>query len=428
MSAVAEAVANELDLTLPQADMFQCEAKYPLFVGGFGSGKTETLILNAINDLVSYPGADIGLYSPTYDLMRLNLMPRMELYLRSMFPRIHVNRSHFIIRIPGYGRMIFRSLDNPTRIIAYEVFRSHVDEIDTLPFRKAEDVWNKIIARNRQKVKGAVRANRVSAYSTPEGFRFTYDRWEKNQVEGYQYIRAPTYSNPHLPEDYVDSLRTTYSDSLIDAYIEGIWVNLTQGAVFPDFDRELNNCETVVDNEKNVLIVGQDFNITKQASVIYRRMNNNKELHAVDEISKAFDTPATIKILQERYPKNKIIVMPDATGKNRSTHDGSVSDFTLFRDAHYKVDAPSDNPPVRDRLNAANAMILNGKGVRTLKVNTEKCPEYTASLEQITFKDNGDMDKDHDLDHPIDAGTYPIHRLHPIERRKITVQTIVGGF
>ena len=139
----------EIDLTVPQGQHIRSGAKYPLFIGGFGCGKTETLILNAIRDLIEHPGADIACYSPTYDLMRLNLMPRMELYLESMFGSIGINKSNFIFTIPGHGKIIFRSLDNPGRIIAYEVFRSHVDEIDTLPFLKAEEVPSALTASCR---------------------------------------------------------------------------------------------------------------------------------------------------------------------------------------------------------------------------------------------------------------------------------------
>ena len=37
-------------MTEPQARFFQLEDKYPAFVGGFGTGKTETLVNCAIRD------------------------------------------------------------------------------------------------------------------------------------------------------------------------------------------------------------------------------------------------------------------------------------------------------------------------------------------------------------------------------------------
>ena len=51
--------------------------KYPLFVAGFGSGKSEAMINQAIMDASGSPDALIALYEPTYDLVRLILAPRL---------------------------------------------------------------------------------------------------------------------------------------------------------------------------------------------------------------------------------------------------------------------------------------------------------------------------------------------------------------
>jgi hypothetical protein len=81
------------------------------------------------------------------------------------------------------------------------------DELDTLKTDKARDVWNKIIARNRQK-KPDGSLNTVGVATTPEGFRFVYDRWKKNPAPGYRLIKATTMSNAaNLPDGYIDSLR-----------------------------------------------------------------------------------------------------------------------------------------------------------------------------------------------------------------------------
>jgi len=107
------------------------------------------------------------------------------------------------------------------------------------PKAKANDVWNKIIARNRQK-KANGKINSVAVGTTPEGFRFVYEKWKKNPTESYQLIKAPTYSNPHLPDGYIQSLRETYPTHLLSAYIEGDFVNLTSGSVYMNWDRALN--------------------------------------------------------------------------------------------------------------------------------------------------------------------------------------------
>jgi hypothetical protein len=69
-------------------------------------------------------------------------------------------------------------MENPDAIVGYEVADSMVDELDTLPTAKANEVWNKIIARNRQKKPDGT-PNSVAVGTTPEGFRFVYEKWQK---------------------------------------------------------------------------------------------------------------------------------------------------------------------------------------------------------------------------------------------------------
>jgi hypothetical protein len=429
----------ELQLTQPQSEFKLLEAKFPLFVGGYGSGKSMSLIDQALSDMFQYPGGNIGIYCPTYDLMKLNLIPRFEENLAELGLYYKYNRSDYMLEIQGYGKLIFRSMDNPNRIIAYEVFRSHVDEIDLLEENKAQDTWNRIIARNRQKilrpglsknqslvnVKKPFVQNKVKAYTTPESFAFSYKRWKKSPGENYKYVKASTHSNPHLPPDYIDSLYDSYPPHLIDAYINGDWVNLTQGACFPGFDRQLNACKTTI-RGREPLIIGQDFNIGKQASVIYVPRGNH--LHGVGEIANAFDTEQTLKILEARYPNNPKVMYPDATGKKRSSTSGSVSDFTLIRDAKIRINAPAGNPGVRERIISTNTKICNSREERELFFNIDLCPETVASVEQITFDKNGQMDKKHELDHLVDAATYPVDRMYPIRRRSVTQVHTIGGY
>jgi len=145
---------------------------------------------------------------------------------------------------PNCGDFVLRTLENPARIIGYESYRAHVDEIDTLKKTQAAMAWRKIIARNRQQPADIDKPfNRVSAYTTPEGFQFVYDTWGRNPKPGYVMIQAATYTNPFLPDDYVQTLRDSYPAALIDAYIEGRFTNLTSGSVYPDFNRVLNHTD-----------------------------------------------------------------------------------------------------------------------------------------------------------------------------------------
>ena len=362
-------------------------------------------------------------YLPTYGLVEDIAYQRFPALLDSNGATYRLNRQTATIHI-GKQRLLFRTMDNPDRIVGYEVAHSILDELDTLPVDKARNVWNKVIARNRQKAitdKGRVARNTVAVATTPEGFRFVYERWVKMQAPGYVLYRAKTTDNAaNLPQDYIDNLRNTYPSNLLAAYLDGEFVNLTAGSVYPEFDRNLNgSCVTMDDKEP--LHIGMDFNVEHMAAVVF--VLRDGKPHAVDEVIDAFDTPAMIRILQGRFPNRQMFIYPDASGKNRKSVGASESDLALLRQARFIVLVNSTNPLVKDRVLSTNRMI-HADGVRSLFVNVDKCPAFTEALEKQAYDKNGEPDKSAGLDHVVDAGTYFLAYKFPIQHRRTTSTTI----
>ncbi|GAB3249142.1 phage terminase large subunit family protein [Chitinimonas naiadis] len=406
----------EMTMTEPQFRFWSLTDKYPAFVGGFGTGKTETLANCALRDALEATTGLIALYEPTYDLVRLILAPRMEQKLSDLGIRYKYNKQENIIYASsgGCGDFVMRTLDNPARIIGYESYRAHVDEIDTLKEEHAMLAWQKIIARNRQRPRGLENPfNRVSAYTTPEGFRFVYKTWGRNPKPGYVMVQAPTYTNPFLPPDYVEALRSSYPPQLINAYLEGRFVNLASGCVYPEFSRQLNHTD-LVEAPCEPLHIGMDFNVNKMAAIAH--VVRDGLPRAVGELTKVRDTPEMARLIRERYllKGHSVTVYPDASGQNTSSKSASTSDLTILQQAGFTIRAGSTNPRVKDRVNSVNAMILNDKGERRYLVNTDRCPEYTESLEQQPYDKNGEPDKDTGHDHATDAGGYFITNRWPV--------------
>jgi hypothetical protein len=439
---------DHIYLTGPQAEFFNSPYKFPLFVAGFGSGKSLCMAMCAIKDLLTFPGANIACYAPTYDLLSLIIMQYLEESFINGNYIFTLNKGSHIFDIAGYGKIICRSMDNPGRIVGYETFRAHADELDILEETKADLAWKKIIARNRQKVykrddrgrripmldennefvfkldvqQFETELNRVSAYTTPEGFGFAYKRWVKlpDPLNQYKIYRASTYSNPYLPDDYVETLVASYPDELIAAYIEGEFVNLTSGRVYRKFDRELNGSTEVVEGLEK-LYVGMDFNVESGACSIHVLREHESgvdALHAVDEVFNAYDTDDQIRILNEKYPDNPIEIYPDATGNKRASSNGSPSrtDLAKIRTAGFDVVVDYSNPLIKDRVNNVNAQICNGLQERHYFVNIDACPNLTDTLEQQIYDDNGVPDKKSGLDHLGDGMGYLITKMFPISR------------
>lgn len=400
--------------TKPQFDYIQSEAQFPAMVAGFGAGKTEAAINRALIGKILHPEVSRGFYEPTYDLIRQIAFPRFEEVLEnSGIPyrlyKTPINK----LEIFGYKSIIFRSMDVPSRIIGYEHGDADVDELDTLKPDDAAEVWRRILSRNRQK-KANGSPNTIGVTTTPEGFRFVYEAWKKDPKPGYEIIQASTYSNNHLPDGYIDSLRDIYPAALLDAYLEGRFVNLTSGTVYSSYNRDKNrSAETI--QKKEPLYIGMDFNVTNMSAVTYVQRKN--VWHAVDELKGIYDTPSMIDAIKERYAQHNVTIYPDASGKSRKTVDASISDIHLLRQANFTVKARDANPRVKDRIMAANSAFDHNM----VMVNDDKCPEYARCLEQLAFNKNGEPDKTQNIDHLPDAGTYPIAYEMPIRKPLATI-------
>ncbi|AIM40760.1 putative large terminase [Idiomarinaceae phage Phi1M2-2] len=386
--------------------------KFRAYVGGFGSGKTFVGCLDLLIFASQHPGTVQGYFGSTYPSIRDIFYPTFEEAAELLGFRCRIVESNKEVHIYRngfyYGTIICRSMDNPASIVGFKISRALVDEIDVLPKKKAHDAWNKIIARMRLVIDGVV--NGIGVTTTPEGFRFVYERFKENPSKDYSMVQASTYENEeYLPPDYISSLYDTYPDALIDAYIRGKFVNMTSGSVYTNYDRaECNSLESW--NGDEPIHCGMDFNVRNMAVCIFVKRPDG--YHQVDEISEGLDTPWCIEELKTRYPDTRINVYPDASGRNASSKSASESDLKLLEQAGFWVHVNSTNPRVKDRVISVNKALQDG----VVKVNALRCPQTAACLEKQTYDANGEPDKKSGHDHQVDAFGYPVAFLFPIEK------------
>ena len=381
------------------------------------SGKTFIGCLDLLVFFGRHPKTVQGYFGPTYPAIRDIFFPTFQEAAEMMGFRCEIRESNKEIHVyrgrAYYGTVICRSMDNPNSIVGFKISRALVDEIDVLDAKKAENAWNKIVARMRLVINGV--QNSIGVSTTPEGFKFVYDKFANEPTESYSMVQASTYENAdYLPPDYIDTLIETYPEQLITAYLRGEFINLTSGTVYRSYNRTTHRShETVKPNEP--VFVGMDFNIDNMAATVY--VLRGHAYHAVDEISKGYNTPSVAEILKERYKDkgHKVIVYPDSSGKNRTRMGGvSESDISILNSAPYNFECRynSTNPPVKDRINATNKAFESGQ----LFVNDKACPNVAACYEQQVYDDNGQPDKKGGKDHQNDASTYPIAFELPIHR------------
>lgn len=404
-------MSESLTVSAPQGVFLAgLQTKFRAYVGGFGSGKTFVGCLDLLIFAGRHPGTVQGYFAPTYRDIRDTFWPTLDEAASLLGFAIKVKKADKEVDLyrgrAYYGTIVCRSMDDPASIVGFKIARALVDEIDTMTRDKAQDAWRKIIARMRLVIAGVV--NGIGVTTTPEGFRFVYEAFGKEPGPDYGMVQASTYENEqYLPPDYIQSLRDTYPQELIDAYIEGRFVNLTSGTVYRNYDREGHrSAETLRPGEP--VHVGQDFNVGAMASVVF--VERPDGWHAADELKHLADTPHLIDTLKERYEGRAVYVYPDASGGSRRSVNASESDVALLRRAGFKVRAKDANPPVKDRVLSVNTAFAKQR----LWVNDTACPTWAEALEQQAYDKNGEPDKTTGHDHANDAAGYFVHWTMPV--------------
>jgi len=412
----------------PQGRFLPMPQKFRAFIGGFGSSKTYSGCMAMCQHFWEHPGVNQGYFSPTYPNIRDIFYPTIEEVAFSFGLNVEIKQTahevHFYNGREYRGTTICRSMDKPGNIIGFKIGHALVDEMDILPTNKAEEAWQKILARMRYKVDGV--RNGIDVASTPEGFKFCHKKFVQlpqenpDLLNNYGLVQASTYENAkYLPDDYIPSLIESYPKELIEAYLMGQFVNLTSGTVFYAYNRVIHNSlEGIKDNEP--LFIGQDFNVGKMASAIFVQRKDG--YHAVAELKDVFDTPALVDIIKEKWADkgHRIIMYPDASGGSRKTVDASKSDIALLTQAGFAVRSHAANPLIKDRILATNKAF---QGMKIL-VNSKACPTLTRCLEQQAYDDNGEPDKKSGFDHMNEAFSYFVAYEMPIIRPMSRMQLV----
>ena len=383
---------------------------------GYGAGKTRALCCKAIHLSLVNQGFTGCVMEPTGPLIRDIWMNDFENYLEEYDIPYTFRASplpEYLLHLPkGDTKILCRSFENWSRIIGLNLAWVLADEIDTVAPTIASRAFPKILGRLRS---GNVRQFGVA--STPEGFRWmwhTFGSDDAKKREDRRLIKMKTSDNPHLPDDFIARLESNYDPSLLQAYLNGEFTNLTTGQVYDRFNRQLHVTDKNIDYEDEPLRIGIDFNISNMSAIIGVRVAG--KLIIIDEITGAHDTDALAKEIIRRYPNQRIFVYPDSSGGNRSTN-AAQTDISILESYGFTNQSPKANPPVRDRISAVQALLENGQGQIRLEI-ASCCRRLIECLELQSYTEKGEPDKESGYDHANDALGYLVWReFNPLYAR-----------
>jgi hypothetical protein len=221
--------------------------------------------------------------------------------------------------------------------------------------------------------------------------------------------------------------------NLLAAYLDGEFVNLTSGSVYPEFDRALNG------SSEDIKTASRCTSAWISTSARWRRWSRPARCRASrgrradhDPRHAGDDCGDQVALRGARDLR-----LSRCFGNSRKSNNASESDIALLRAARFTVMVAPSNPAVKDRVLAFNQMIHDREEVekgglkmlvdrRRYRVNVDKCPGLVECLEKQAYDKNGEPDKASDLDHENDAAGYFVFYRYPVRGREMK-RLAIGG-
>ena len=371
------------------------------FVAGYGSGKTRIGGLRTIRNSHLNAGVEGLVISPSYGMADKTIVPTIESFLDKAGVAYTHNKSKHYFDIHAWdGFFWYASGDDPNSLRGPNIAWTWIDE----PFIQRHDVFKQAMARTRHP---DAKLREIYFTGTAEELNWGYDICHNPGELDVSFVRGSTRENHYLPADYLASMLAGFSEEEIAAYIDGEFVNLTSGRAYKDFNRDLIQKRTGL--EQFPIVVGMDFNINPLCAAIGRELTNGVHWEQEIVLRNATTYEMAAK-LQTICPGAR--VYPDPAGSAGHT-SSSRSDHQIFRDAGFQVIAKRKHPAVKDRVSAVNALLRN-----ELMTVDPSCQFLIADLERVVWRKTGELDqvKDKDRTHMTDGVGYYVDYKFPVSR------------
>ena len=395
------------------------KARIKAYVGGFGSGKTYSFLNETFINLITKKnnqGKSEGLILyPTYSLSESVFVEQFrDILERNGIPYTYNIAAHRF-KTP-YGNIKIYQTRYPQRIVGASYTYCGIDELDIETFKVAEITVQKALGRLRG-CEDAV----LYITTTPEGFGYTYHLMVEQAADDKLLVHGKTTDNKYLPESYIQSLKDNYDEKLLKAYIGGEFVNLTQGATYYGFKRNIHTGNFKY-NRSLPIRVGMDWNVDPLCAVVFQQQHD-KSVQVIKEIilhhagEGDLLTQRMCDRIKQLYPNNTYFAYPDATGAGRHS-SAQFSDINIVRRNGFIVRVAHINPKVVNRVNA-----MNNQFTKNNIMIDNSCKNLIKDLEQVCNKEGTrEIDKSNkNLTHSSDALGYGIAWEYPVTKPTIGV-------
>ena len=378
---------------------------HALLLGGVGSGKTFTGALWLLDELKRWYQGDksTGLITAiSYGQLRRSVLTEIFKCMTEWNIPFSYNQQQSLLTLNNAKKFFCLSVDPGSVEKARGITVGSV-WMDEAAYIRDIEIYNTIQGRIRDK-QGS---GKTLLTSSPNGFNFIYDLFmgELHDPKKHKLIKAKTKDNKHILDSFYDNMATQLDDKGIKQELEGEFISRKNSAAYSQFDRARNLKDLKWNGQAGY--VAMDFNVDPYCAVA--GWYDGYKFYVFDELylTGGTDTYMMVAELKRRgYENFKIIA--DSTFSSRKT--SGKSDKRILEGSGFEC-LKTRNPFVIDRVTNLQRLFAQER-----VIIDPKCKKLIRDLEQVTFKDNGQLDgSNRELTHISDALGYFCWRLSPIE-------------
>ncbi len=399
-----------------------------VYQGGFGSGKTFAGAFLGLKLCRKYPGIRGLVGAQTFPLVRDTTLVMYLEHLENDGKKEGVDynyiKSEAKIEFCNGSSILFRSFDDETRLKSLNLGFVEIEEMSDV----SEATFKMLLGRLRQ---SGIPQYRLFGHTNPESTKgWIYRTFVENPKPNYRLIIAPTTQNIYLPEDFAENLKKAYDSEYYRINVLGEFGDYTKGLAVKGFsDKNINHINYI---KELPLHITCDFNVDPMCWILAHK--TEEKVYYFDEIvMENATTRDAVDEFHSRYAGHKgpIIINGDASGDNRSSN----SEFTNYAvmknrlgQLGYKntdIKIKSFNPPIKNRIAAFNAKILNSKNEVNVYISP-KCKNLIYNLQNLKYQEGTSrlalpshyqIKQDRQLKfmgHPFDAASYLVDFYWPV--------------
>lgn len=395
-------------LSKPQKQVASDKSRFKVVVAGRRFGKT-FLSMREICYRAKEPNQEIFYITTSYRAAKMILWKPLKLKLLALRWVKKINESELSIVLKNGTTISLKGSEDPDKLRGVSLSYCVIDEAAEC---KLKTLWGEIIRPALADQQGE-----ALFIGTPKGKNNAfYDLYVKAQkTKNWSAYQFTTMDGGFVTPEEIEASKEDMSERQFRQEYLATFESF-ENRIAWNFERESHIIDPVLDVDDSIIHVGMDFNVNPITAAVMVKTSDDT-LVCFDEIRiYASNTDELVNEINYRYPRSKVFVYPDPSGRRQQTSSGGNSDHKILENAGFVVKAPRKHDPVKDRINAFNARLRNANGSIRLFI-TSNCKHTIECLDKHSFKEGTvQPDKDTGFDHMFDSISYAVAFMYPIRK------------